>query len=102
MDSLKYLDPSLNESQKGAVRFALEAAEVALIHGPPGVCCTIFLFHCSMDLRGECLDRENAYTCRDHTPIARSRQATACVRRKQPGCWYVGNRLWWLVLSRNY
>jgi hypothetical protein len=30
------LDPSLNESQLRAVRFALAAQDVALIHGPPG------------------------------------------------------------------
>jgi DNA polymerase alpha-associated DNA helicase A len=43
IDNLESFDPSLNESQKNAVRFALEAAEVALIHGPPGVCCNIYL-----------------------------------------------------------
>ncbi|KAF9224765.1 P-loop containing nucleoside triphosphate hydrolase protein [Gyrodon lividus] len=31
-----FFDESLNSSQKQAVRFALEAAEVACIHGPPG------------------------------------------------------------------
>lgn len=30
------LDPSLNESQREAVRFALSAKDVAIIHGPPG------------------------------------------------------------------
>lgn len=30
-------DPSLNDSQKDAIRFALASREVALIHGPPGV-----------------------------------------------------------------
>ncbi|KAJ2465936.1 hypothetical protein EV174_006594, partial [Coemansia sp. RSA 2320] len=29
-------DPSLNESQRGAVRLAVSALDVALIHGPPG------------------------------------------------------------------
>jgi superfamily I DNA and/or RNA helicase len=33
---LTQLDPSLNESQTAAVRFALAAKDVALIHGPPG------------------------------------------------------------------
>jgi DNA polymerase alpha-associated DNA helicase A len=33
---MEFLDPSLNESQKHAVRFALAASEIALIHGPPG------------------------------------------------------------------
>ncbi|KAI6779588.1 uncharacterized protein J7T54_008206 [Emericellopsis cladophorae] len=31
-----WLDPTLNESQKDAIRFALASREVALIHGPPG------------------------------------------------------------------
>jgi superfamily I DNA and/or RNA helicase len=30
------LDPSLNESQREAVRFALSARDVAILHGPPG------------------------------------------------------------------
>jgi hypothetical protein len=30
------LDPALNESQRHAVRFALSAADVAILHGPPG------------------------------------------------------------------
>ena len=34
---LEWIDPSLNESQKDAIRFALASREVALIHGPPGV-----------------------------------------------------------------
>jgi DNA polymerase alpha-associated DNA helicase A len=33
---LTFIDGSLNESQKEAVRFALAAPELALIHGPPG------------------------------------------------------------------
>ncbi|EMD37094.1 hypothetical protein CERSUDRAFT_155577 [Gelatoporia subvermispora B] len=33
---LKFFDDSLNESQKEAVKFALESPEVACIHGPPG------------------------------------------------------------------
>ena len=31
-----FLDPTLNDSQKEAVKFALSMPEVALIHGPPG------------------------------------------------------------------
>lgn len=34
---LEWIDPSLNDSQKDAIRFALGSREVALIHGPPGV-----------------------------------------------------------------
>ncbi|KAJ4394226.1 hypothetical protein N0V93_003443 [Gnomoniopsis smithogilvyi] len=33
---LEWIDPSLNDSQKDAIRFALASREIALIHGPPG------------------------------------------------------------------
>ena len=35
-EDLKFFDPTLNDSQKTAVRFALESPELACIHGPPG------------------------------------------------------------------
>lgn len=31
-----FLDPTLNASQRDAIRFALSSPEIALIHGPPG------------------------------------------------------------------
>ena len=34
--NLTFFNPDLNESQKDAVRFALEVNEIGLIHGPPG------------------------------------------------------------------
>ena len=34
---IEWIDPSLNDSQKEAIRFALASREIALIHGPPGV-----------------------------------------------------------------
>lgn len=34
---IEWVDPTLNESQKEAIRFALASKEIALIHGPPGV-----------------------------------------------------------------
>lgn len=34
--NLDWIDPSLNESQKEAIKFALASKEIALIHGPPG------------------------------------------------------------------
>ncbi|KAF4338338.1 HCS1-DNA helicase A [Fusarium beomiforme] len=34
--NLEWFDPTLNDSQKDAIRFALLSREVALIHGPPG------------------------------------------------------------------
>lgn len=36
LHKLEWNDPTLNESQKEAIRFALASREVALIHGPPG------------------------------------------------------------------
>ena len=33
---ISFFDDSLNDSQMTAVKFALEAVEVACIHGPPG------------------------------------------------------------------
>jgi DNA polymerase alpha-associated DNA helicase A len=33
---VEWNDPSLNESQQDAIRFALSSREIALIHGPPG------------------------------------------------------------------
>ncbi|KAK1830047.1 P-loop containing nucleoside triphosphate hydrolase protein [Podospora conica] len=35
-EDVEWVDPSLNDSQKDAIRFALAAKEIALIHGPPG------------------------------------------------------------------
>lgn len=35
--NMHFFDPTLNDSQKDAIRFALAAREIALIHGPPGV-----------------------------------------------------------------
>ena len=36
IDSITFFDDSLNQSQRDAIRFAMEAREVACIHGPPG------------------------------------------------------------------
>ncbi|KAJ0427073.1 P-loop containing nucleoside triphosphate hydrolase protein [Aspergillus carlsbadensis] len=33
---VEFVDPTLNDSQKEAVRFALASRDIALIHGPPG------------------------------------------------------------------
>ena len=35
-EDVEFIDPSLNDSQKDAIRFALGAQDIALIHGPPG------------------------------------------------------------------
>ena len=37
MKDIKFIDETLNDSQKDAVRFSLSVPELALIHGPPGV-----------------------------------------------------------------
>ncbi|KAL2270154.1 hypothetical protein VTJ83DRAFT_2338 [Remersonia thermophila] len=34
--TIDWVDPTLNDSQKDAIRFALASREIALIHGPPG------------------------------------------------------------------
>ncbi|KAM4054819.1 AAA domain-containing protein [Hirsutella rhossiliensis] len=34
--NVAWMDPTLNDSQKDAIRFALASREIALIHGPPG------------------------------------------------------------------
>lgn len=36
-EKIEWIDPSLNDSQKDAIEFALASREVALIQGPPGV-----------------------------------------------------------------
>ncbi|KAF2659817.1 DNA helicase-like protein [Lophiostoma macrostomum CBS 122681] len=36
LHKLEFNDPTLNDSQKEAIRFALASREVALVHGPPG------------------------------------------------------------------
>ena len=35
-EEIEWFDPTMNDSQKEAVKFAIAAREVALIHGPPG------------------------------------------------------------------
>lgn len=35
-NEVQWKDPTLNQSQKDAIRFALATREIALIHGPPG------------------------------------------------------------------
>jgi superfamily I DNA and/or RNA helicase len=36
LSDVQFFDGTLNDSQKEAVRFALSASEVAIVHGPPG------------------------------------------------------------------
>ncbi len=51
---VKWHDPSLNSSQKDAIRFALASRDVALIHGPPGTGKT----HTLIELILQLLDRK--------------------------------------------
>ncbi|KAK5170420.1 uncharacterized protein LTR77_005008 [Saxophila tyrrhenica] len=51
---VKWHDPSLNDSQQDAIRFALASREVALIHGPPGTGKT----HTLIELILQLLDRK--------------------------------------------
>lgn len=37
IENIVFFDPTLNDSQKAAVKFALQSPEVACIHGPPGI-----------------------------------------------------------------
>ncbi|KAK2598999.1 hypothetical protein QQS21_005533 [Conoideocrella luteorostrata] len=36
LNNMEWVDPTLDDSQKDAIRFALASREIALIHGPPG------------------------------------------------------------------
>ena len=36
LNDIQLFDETLNDSQKEAVRFALSASDVAIVHGPPG------------------------------------------------------------------
>ncbi|PGH08846.1 hypothetical protein AJ79_05850 [Helicocarpus griseus UAMH5409] len=36
VETIDFIDPTLNDSQKEAIKFALASKEIALIHGPPG------------------------------------------------------------------
>ena len=51
--AIDWFDPTLNDSQQGAIRFALASRDVALIHGPPGTGKT----HTLIELIQQCLRR---------------------------------------------
>lgn len=60
---IEWIDPSLNDSQKDAIKFALGAREMALIHGPPGVSPSHNQKHNIANMK---IDRENSHTNRTH------------------------------------
>lgn len=55
-EEVEFIDETLNESQRDAVRFALASREVALVHGPPGVS-ILRSNHEATRLRGSRLER---------------------------------------------
>jgi DNA polymerase alpha-associated DNA helicase A len=55
---MEWVDPSLNDSQKHAIKFALASREIALIHGPPGVSSPTDTERTFTDIS---LDRQNAH-----------------------------------------
>jgi hypothetical protein len=66
--NLAFFDSTLNTSQKEAVKFALEAPEVACIHGPPGVYYQVTDF-VSLGIDSCDRDRENTYTYRNNPTV---------------------------------
>ena len=62
---LEWIDPTLNDSQKDAIRFALASKEIALIHGPPGVSFRA-LFDAGFT-RSQAADREDTHVDRVNT-----------------------------------
>jgi hypothetical protein len=65
---LKFFDPALNASQKEAVKFALEAPEVACIHGPPGQCIP-YLTGLSFEIESRHRDWQDTYPHRDYPTV---------------------------------
>lgn len=47
---IEFMDPTLNDSQKDAIRFALASKDISLIHGPPGTGKTHTLIELIMQL----------------------------------------------------
>jgi hypothetical protein len=82
---LTFFDTTLNPSQKEAVKFALEAPEVACIHGPPGIYIA-FLTRCPLSI-GFChRDRKNTYPHRDN-PTADKRHPLKSKTATFTGLW---------------
>jgi DNA polymerase alpha-associated DNA helicase A len=71
---IKFIDNTLNDSQKAAVRFSLSVPEIALIHGPPGVVTSF-----SPQLT---IDWENVHSNRNHQAARRLSKSDLNI-----GCW---------------
>lgn len=77
--AVEWIDPSLNDSQKDAIRFALASREVALIHGPPGVSSQPLV---RLAITDYCLDGKNSYVDRAYITDAQAESPS-------PGLWTV-------------
>lgn len=75
IESIKFIDPSLNDSQKDAIRFAMASKEVALIHGPPGVSATIPQAY--LDAHLIRADRQDSYSDRAYSAASSASSAQA-------------------------
>lgn len=73
LGTVEWIDPSLNDSQKGAIMFALASREVALIHGPPGVSSHFSAFSWLLIIS---TDGENSYVDRAYTANAQAESSS--------------------------
>eukprot|EP00058_Branchiostoma_floridae_P023293 XP_002608783.1 hypothetical protein BRAFLDRAFT_255503 [Branchiostoma floridae] len=62
-DTIDWCNPSLNESQREAVQFALRQREVAVIHGPPGTGKTTAVVEIITQAVKQKLKVKNCYIC---------------------------------------
>lgn len=81
-ENVEWVDPSLNDSQKDAIRFALAAREIALIHGPPGVSSPSPPWSCLQWLT-PIPDRQDAHPHRAHPPAHQAQPARPRLRTLQ-------------------
>lgn len=65
---IEFFDPTLNDSQKEAIIFALTSREVSLIHGPPGVSWTPFSSRERTDV--DCIDGQDIHPHRTDIAIS--------------------------------
>lgn len=75
----EWVDLSLNDSQKDAIKFALASPEIALIHGPPGVSKEEDVLNMQKSLI-EQTDRQDSYVDRTYTTDAKAESASFGLR----------------------